>query len=76
MKAFLRRIFNIKKTFHTQGFVYLDKNGEAVADEITGHLQWKDKMEIKAYSWEDAMERAFEMLHLKYPELKGKMWLF
>ena len=76
MKTFFRRVFNIKKTFHTQGFVYLDKNGEAIADEITDHLKWKDKMEIKAYSWNEAMEIAFERFHFKYPELKGKMWLY
>lgn len=76
LETFFRRIFNIKTWYIHQGGVYVDKDGKPVEDEITDRIRWKEVIKIKAYSYEESCDRAFEMFHFKYPELKGKIWLF
>lgn len=73
---FFRRVFNVKKDFHYQGFIYLDKDGNVVENEITDWIRWKDKICISAYSVDEAGEQAFKIFHFKYPELNGKIWLY
>lgn len=73
---FFRRVFNIKKQFHYQGFIYLDQKGNVVEGEITDRIQWKNKICIEAYSVDEADKLAFKMFNFKYPDLKDKIWLF
>ena len=74
--TFFKRLFNIKTWYTHQGGVYEDNNGNPVEGEITDVLRWKEVIKIKAYSFEESCDRAFEMFHFKYPELKDKIWLF
>lgn len=76
IETFFRRIFNQKKWYTHQGGVYLDINDNPVEGKITDNLRWKEIIKIKAYSFDESCDRAFEMFHFKYPELKGKIWLF
>lgn len=74
--SFWNRVLNKKNLYDYQGMVYLDKNNNPVANEITDKVQWKDKIQVTAYSRNEAGILAFEMFHFKYPELIGKIWLF
>ena len=70
------RIFNRKNTYHYQGIVYINNEGNPVENEITDKVQWKDKIIVNAYSRKEAGILAFKMFNFKYPDLKGKIWLY
>lgn len=76
MKTFIKRVLNKKSKYHYQGIVYLNEIDEPVENEITDRIQWKDKITVEAFSSKEAGKLAFDMFHFKYPELKGKIWLF
>lgn len=70
------KFFNIRKTYENQGFLYLNSKGIPVSNEITDKVIWLDQLVIKHWSCEDAEKEAFKQLNEKYPEYKGKIWLF
>jgi len=76
IKRFLNKLFNIKKPYYSQGFLYIDSKGKPVSNEITDTVRWLDKLTIYHWSSDDAEKEAFKQLKEKYPEYKGKIWLF
>jgi len=69
------KIWNIKKSYSSQGFIYLNHYNEPVCD-ITDKVKWLDKMTIQHWSELDADREALKQLNNKYPQYKGMIWLF
>lgn len=69
------KLWNIKKPFESQGFIYLDNYNNPVND-ITDKVKWLDKITIKHWSELDADRESLRQLNDKYPQYKGMIWLF
>lgn len=70
------KFWNITKPYNYQGMVYLNKRGIPVESEITDTVKWLGKITINKWSEKDASVEAFKFFNKKYPEYKGKIWLF
>lgn len=70
------KFWNIKKPFKYQGMIYLNRKGVPVKSEITDTVKWLDDITIEHWSEDDASIEAFKFFNEKYPEYKGKIWLF
>lgn len=69
------KFWNIKKSFESQGFVYLN-NYNVPVNDITDKVKWLDKITIKHWSESDADKQILRELNNKYPHYKGMIWLF
>lgn len=75
LKRRFNKFFGIKNTYPMQGFVYLDSNNMPVRT-MTTRVRQLDELSIKAYDEDDASREAYSILNSKYPDLRGKIWLF
>jgi hypothetical protein len=69
IKIFLRKLFNIKKNYYIQGFVYLNDLGKMVSDYLTNTIRWLPEKEFSVYSLEEAEHlyfHSFENIDSKF----------
>ena len=78
MKRFARnwrKFFNITKPYTSQGLVYLDNWG-IPTNTMTSTVKWLEEVTIYDFSEEDANIKFFKYFNDKYPQYKGKVFLF